>query len=185
MKNALILHGTGDNSESNWFPWLKRVLEQKGWKVWLPDLPQSDKPNIQRYNEFIRDNEKWKFNKDSYLIGHSSGAVAILGLLEHLPKETVVDACILVSAFKDDLGWEALNELFLKPLNFEKIKKHAKRFIFIHSDNDPYVPVEHAQYLSQQLGGKLLVLSGQKHFSISTSGPQYNEFPFLLDILPK
>ncbi|SRR5258706_296753 len=185
MKNALILHGTGDNSSSNWFPWLKRLLEEKGWKVWLPDLPQSDKPNIQRYNEFIFDNKKWKFNKDSYLIGHSSGAVAILGLLQHLPKETVVDTCILVSAFKDDLGWEALNELFLKPLNFEKIKKHAKRFIFIHSDNDPYVPVEHAQYLSQQLNGKLLILSGQLHFSIDSGGPQYSEFPFLQDILPK
>jgi predicted alpha/beta hydrolase family esterase len=77
----------------------------------------------------------------------------------------VVNKCILVGSFKDDLGWDSLKELFLVPFNFEKIKKHAKEFIFIHSDNDPYCPLEHAEYLSQKLSGKLIVIKGQGHFS--------------------
>ncbi|MCL5438657.1 MAG: alpha/beta hydrolase [Patescibacteria group bacterium] len=165
MKNALILHGTNSNSSANWFPWLKKELEKLRYKVWVPNLPFSEKPNIQRYNNFIFSNKDWEFDNDSVIIGHSSGAVEILGLLEALPNTTTVDKCILVGSFMNNLGWDSLKELFLKPFDFKQIKKHAKEFVFIHSDNDPYCPLEHAKYLSKQLGGKLIVKKGQGHFS--------------------
>lgn len=165
MKNVLILHGTGSDSKANWFPWLKSELLKKEYKVWVPDLPHAEKPNIERYNAFLFGNKDWVFDQDSFLIGHSSGAVAILGLLSELPEDTVVDTCILVGSFKDDLGWESLEELFEKPFDFEKIKKHAKRFVFIHSDNDPYCPLDHAKFLSEKLEGKLIIIKDQGHFS--------------------
>lgn len=165
MKNALILHGTDSNSSANWFPWLKNELEKKGYKVWVPDLPHAEKPNIERYNNFLLSNKDWVFDDESIIIGHSSGAVEILGLLQSFPEGTVVNTCILVGSFKDDLGWDSLKELFLKPFDFEKIKQHAKQFIFIHSDNDPYCPLQHAEYLSQKVNGKLIVIKGQGHFS--------------------
>ena len=165
MKNALILHGTDANSLDNWFPWLKKELEKKGYKVWVPDLPHAEKPNIDRYNNFILSNKDWDFNDESIIIGHSSGAVEILGLLEAFPKETVVNKCFLVGSFINDLGWDSLKELFLKPFDFEKIKKHSKEFIFIHSDNDPYCPLDHAKYLVEKLNGQLIIIKGQGHFS--------------------
>jgi predicted alpha/beta hydrolase family esterase len=183
MKNALILHGTNGNSQENWFPWLKNELEHMGYKVWVPDLPGADTPNIQRYNKFIFENKEWMIDNESVLVGHSSGAVALLGLLQALPDEVIVDTCILVGAFKDDLEWDALKELFVEPLNFEKIRKHAKKIIFIHSDNDPYCPLDHARYLSEQLQAELKVIPGQKHFSTGTFGEEYREFPLLLEIL--
>lgn len=39
MKNALILHGAGNNHTGNWFLWLQEKLEKKDYKVWVPDLP--------------------------------------------------------------------------------------------------------------------------------------------------
>jgi len=165
MKNALILHGTDSDSSANWFPWLKAELEKLGYKVWVPDLPHAEKPNIERYNKFLLSNNDWAFDSESVIIGHSSGAIEILGLLQALPENTVLNMCILVGSFKDDLGWDSLKELFLKPFDFEKIKKHAKQFVFIHSDNDPYCPLEHAEYLSQKLNGKLILVKGQGHFS--------------------
>ena len=183
MKNALILHGLDGHSQGNWFPWLKKKLEKKGWKVWVPDLPHPDRPNMKDNNQYIL-NSNWEFNKDSIIIGHSAGAVAILGLLQTLSKETKFDTCILVGSFKGNLGMEALKDLFNIPLDFEKIKNQAKNFIFIHSDNDPYCPLEHAKYLSEKLKGKLIVKKGQGHFNTGYS-KKYKKFPFLLKLLEK
>jgi len=183
MKNVLILHGTNNNSQGNWFPWLKKELEKRDWSVWVPDLPRADKPNIKRYNRLIFSNKNWPFNQDSVIIGHSSGAVAILGLLQALPKSTQVNTCILVGTFNDDLGWEALDELFTEPFDWKKIKTKAKKFIFIHSDDDPFCPLAHAKFQAKKLNGQLIIKKGQKHFSISPGGPKYKKFPFLLGLL--
>lgn len=183
MKNALILHGTDGHSKENWFDWLKQELEKDGYKVWVPDLPGANKPNIERYNDFIFSNKEWQFDSDSIIIGHSSGAVAILGLLEALPDDVQVNTCYLVGAFRNDLKWDALKDLFINPFDFAKIKTKAKKFVFIHSDNDPYCPLNHAEYLAKELGGELIVKEGQKHFSIGTMGDSYKEFPFLLKLI--
>lgn len=181
MKNVLILHGTGGSCYGNWFPWLKSELEIRGIKAWVPKLPLAERPNINRYKQYIFEN--WQFNKDSIIIGHSSGAVAALGILQYLPVGLRIDKAILVAPFKDNLGRDDLRELFTRPLDFEKIKSHCQKFVLIHSDNDPAVPLEHGQFLSSQLGGELVVLDGQKHFNISTMGEVYLKFPQILEYI--
>lgn len=184
MKNALILHGTNGTSASNWFPWLAQQLETKGYRVWVPDLPRADKPSIKRYTEFLRARQDWQFDAESVLIGHSSGAVAVLGLLQQLPELTCVSKALMVGAFKDDLGWNTLDELFDQPLDFPVIKPKASQFTFIHSDNDPYCPLTHAKYLSVMLGGELIVRPGEGHFNTELSST-YTQLPFILDLIPK
>lgn len=187
MKNALILHGTDGYPTENWFDWLRQELEKIGYQASVPQLPHADRPNIDRYNQYLLTktppNRNFRFNEETILIGHSSGAVAILGLLQTLPDEAAVDTCYLVGAFKDDLGWDVLSELFVTPFDFAKIKTKVKKFVFIHSDNDPYCPLEHAQFLAKELAGQLIVRAGQKHFSVGTMGEEYRQFPFLLDLI--
>lgn len=183
MKKALILHGTSGSSKENWFPWLKTQLTDSGYEVWCPDLPEADYPSTERYNKFIFENNQFQFDNETILIGHSSGAVAILGLLEALPATSTVQACYLVGSFRNDLGWDSLKQLFVKPFDFEKIKATSRLWYFLHSDNDPYCPLEQAKYLHGQLGGDLVVLPGQKHFSIGTAGDQYKQFPYLFHLI--
>ena len=49
-KNCIIIHGSPDNEEramssekrtynKHWMPWVKKQLEEKGWKVNKPDMP--------------------------------------------------------------------------------------------------------------------------------------------------
>ena len=180
MKNALLLHGTFDNSQSNWLPWLKEQLENRGYKVWVPDLPGADKPNLERYNKFIFSN--WQFDVDSVLIGHSSGAVAILGILQNLPSDVVVKKAILVAGFKDDLDWEPLKEINFD-FDWDKIKARCKKIILIHSDDDPFVPVDQGEFLKEKLGAEMRILKGQQHFSISTMGDGYFQFPPILELI--
>lgn len=182
MTKFLILHGTGASPEANWFMWLKGKLVEEGNEVWLPQLPNSEKPNSKAYNKFLLANKNFVIDSDTILIGHSSGAVEILSLLEHLPKDMVVKAAILVSAFRDDLEWDALIGLFQEPFDFKNIKSHCNRFVFVHSDNDPYVPLEHAEYLSNELNGELNIIKSQGHFNTEASS-DFKQFPRLLEII--
>lgn len=180
MKNALILHGTGADPSSNWFPWMKQKLQEKGYKVWVPDLPDSMNPNAAVNTKYILDN--WRFDQDSIIIGHSSGAVLILYILQNLPNDTVINGAFLVSVFKDDLGWPNLKNLFPEPLNWKKIKIHARQTILLHSENDPYVPLDHAEFIAKKLNAELIVKKGQGHFNLEV-GAQYAQFPTLLKII--
>lgn len=185
MKNALILHGTQANSQSNWLPWLKKELKKKGYKTWLPDLPSPNLPNLKAYNEFILANKDWEFNSESVIVGHSSGAIAILAMLNELPDDVVLNKCILVSYFeKNSPGgeWEPNRELFDYNFDFEKIKSQAKKFIIIHSDNDLYAPLEGAEKLAVKLDAELVIKKDQGHFNLEKS-PEYKKFPFLLSLI--
>lgn len=177
MKNALILHGTANNHTGNWFPWLTEELENRGWKVFCPDLPHAERPNIKRYTEYILDH--WTLDSESVIVGHSSGAVEILGLLSRLPNDSAIAQAILVSGFTDNLG-DVKSELFLEPFDYDRIRKKAKKFVIFHSDTDPYVPLHHGEKLASLLEGELIVLKGQGHFNLE-QGPEYKKFPILLE----
>lgn len=180
MTKYLILHGTDASPEDNWFMWLKGTLIGEGNKVWLPQLPHSKEPNADIYTKFILANPNFVINSETVLIGHSSGAVEILRLLEKI--EVTVKAAILVSALKDNLGRDSLNGLFQVPFDFETIKTHCSSFVLIHSDNDPYVPIEHAEYLADSLDAELITIEGQGHFNLE-QGEEYKQFPFLLKVI--
>lgn len=184
MKNALILHGTDANHHSNWFPWLKKALIDLNYNVWLPDLPQANQPNIVRYNQFILHDPtiNWQFNSESIIIGHSSGAVEILGLLNdpQFPPVTI-KAGFLIGAFKGNLGRNSLNGMVAN-FNYNLIRTKARQLIFIHSNDDPNCSIEDARNLSQQLKAQLIEFQGMGHFSQNTM-PEYKKFPELLTII--
>lgn len=181
------MHGTDADHTYNWFPWLKTELEKIGYEVWVPDLPRADRPNIQRYNDLLL-SRGWDF-QDNLIVGHSSGSVAILGLLQALPDDTTIDTAVLVGSFtkrlpESDPSWDMLRELFDKPFDFEAIKRKAQHFIFVHSDNDPYCPLEQARELHSKVGGEFVLLPGLGHFTQKLD-PRLDKFPELLDVIKK
>ena len=95
MKNAILIHGTKDSPELYWFPYVKKGLEEKGYKVWAPDMPAKDKPNRKDWVPFILDN--WEINEETVLIGHSAGAQIIPSILEKVNVK--INQAILVSGY--------------------------------------------------------------------------------------
>lgn len=187
MKNALILHGAGNNSQGNWFPWLKRELEKQGYEVWSPDLPKSDEPNQEEWLKTIFSNKDWQFDEESVIVGHSAGATLILRILERLPEGKQIEKAILVAGVVE-LGtkpefFQYKRSLVEKSFNWVKIKKSAKEFYFVCSDNDPYqCGADQGEIMQGHLGGKLIIKPGEAHFNLE-KGEQYKEFPSILELL--
>ena len=185
MKNALILHGAGNNSRGNWFPWLKRELEIRQYEVWVPDLPNSDIPNKKDWLEKIYSNKRWRIHEETILIGHSAGATLILRILETLPADLRIHKAILVAG-APDLGtnpkfYKYREDLVKDPFQWMRIKKSCKKFFFFASDRDPYdCGIDKALFMQKHLGGQIIYQPGEGHFNLE-KGPQYTTFPALLE----
>ena len=180
MKQALILHGTDGKPDSNWFPWLKTKLERQGYAVWIPLLPDNHAPNRQTYNDFLLGGE-YDF-ADSLVIGHSSGAVEVLNLLmdERCPK---IKLGVMVSAWDHGVpeGMDAKPFVDLFPKNgfdFATIKNKSDKLAFLHSADDPYCPLEQAEYLAKNLDAPLTVIQNGGHL-----GNQFPQFPQLWQVI--
>lgn len=183
MKKAVILHGTGGKPESNWFPWLKKELENKGYEVWVPFLPGNETPNRQVYNDFLL-GEGWDFT-DNLVIGHSSGSVSVLNLLED-PRCPKIYTGVIVGSWYDTKNsplteTDRFAKLFPpEGFNFELIKQKTNNLLFFHGDNDNHCPLEQAQYLAKQLDSEIIIIPNGGHL-FAASG--FTEFPQLLNTL--
>lgn len=181
-KRAVILHGTDGNPESNWFPWLKEKLEAEGYAVWAPLLPENHTPSRQVYNDFLF-GQGWDFT-DNIVVGHSSGAVEVLNLLmdARCPKVKMgvmlgVWSGGLPDGFED--GGGQFDNLFPpEGFDFEYIKSKAKSFALLHGDDDPYCPLEQAEYIAAQLDAPITVVPKGHHL-----GSNYTKLPVLWEII--
>lgn len=181
MRKAVILHGTNGSPHENWFPWLKKELKAKGYQVWVPDLPGKNRPNGQIYNDFLL-NADWDFTHN-LVIGHSSGAVSVLNLLMdgRFPK---IKTAVMVSAWHDSakatlryggLSSELFKDLFPKEgFDFDLINQKTDNALFVHSDNDPYCPLDQAEWLAKQMKCDLVTIHDGDHL-----GSKFPEFPQL------
>lgn len=179
MKNAAILHGTGTKNTDFWFPYTEEKLEERGYEVWLPQLPNEDIPNLEEWIPFVLNQEK--FNEETVIIGHSAGSQLILNLLEKI--DIKIKKAILVSGYAESLRESPTSEN--KPeLDWEKIKQHSEEFIFINSDNDPWGCDDiQGKLMKDKLGGELVVPKGEGHMGSTTYNQPYKEFPLLLKLI--
>ena len=187
LKKAVLFHGTDSNPDDFWFPWLQSYLEQKGYKVYAPLLPNNHMPNKNTYDDFLK-NSGWDFS-DNLLIGLSSGATTILNLLqsEWFPK---VKACVLAGTFLNekltkDADWVIkgqFDNLFLDSYRPNIMLKKCTKFYFVHGSNDPYCDINDAKELSGKLNGTFITIKNGHHLG-KTSG--LLDLPQLIKALEK
>lgn len=181
MKHAIILHGTGGSPESNWFPWLKVELQAKGLEVWLPALPSPDLPSLKVNTDFLLAHCPFPLDADTLVVGHSSGA--ILALILAQSNTVSLGGIMAVSVFHDNsLGWKKNAKLFDVDFDWPAIKAKSGKLLFVHSDTDPYVPLDQAKYVANHCEAEMIVIPGQGHFNLEQS-PSYKAFPKLMEIL--
>ncbi|MBI4599856.1 alpha/beta hydrolase [Candidatus Uhrbacteria bacterium] len=164
MKRVIIIHCWSGTPEYCWYPAVKKELEQRGFDVFVPAMPQTDAPKLSLWLPELQ-SIIGKPDEETFLIGHSIGCATIMRYLESLPEGEMVGGAMLVAGYTDDLGFEELSNFFETPFDFEAMKKHCATFVAIHSDNDPFVPPRHSDILKEKLGAKTIIKHNAGHFS--------------------
>jgi predicted alpha/beta hydrolase family esterase len=179
VKNAIIFHGSGSTPNDVWYPWLKKQLEDKGYKVSSPILTADDPAPLDVWLPLAL---KENYNEETVLIGHSSGSPLILSVLENLNVK--VKQAIIVAGFITPLAVDkGHNPILQETYNWEKIKSHVEDLIFINSDNDPWgCDDKQGKAMQEKLGGELII-NHEGHMGSETFHQPYKEFPFLLTLI--
>lgn len=178
MKNAILLHGTGGTPENFWFPWLKKHLEEKGYEVWVPQLPETDTPKLDVWVPYVL--EHGKFSEETIIIGHSAGTPTILAVLEKL--DIKIKQAILVAAYFEPVN--AITQILQENYDWESIRAHAENTVIINSDNDPWkCDDKEGIRLFEKVGGTLILRHGEGHMGSDYFKQPYKEFPLLLKLI--
>jgi uncharacterized protein len=182
MKRIYLIHRWDANPASDWYTWLKKQLEEKGFEIIIPKMPNTAEPKI---NAWISAIEKIIKNQDNdiYFIGHSIGCQAIMRYLEKT-NINIAGTIFVAGWFKlDNLENSEVKSIakpwMETPINFNKIKKQIKELIVILSDNEPYNFVEeNSKKFKQELNAKIIIEKGNGHF---TEDDGITELPIVLE----
>ncbi|KAG0223099.1 putative hydrolase rbbp9, partial [Actinomortierella wolfii] len=107
--------------------------------------------------------EELQLGEKDVVIGHSSGAAAILRYAE----TRKVKGIVLVSAYDSDLGdeMEKASGYFDRPWKWDDISRNAEWIVQFSSPSDHLVPIEEQRSLSKHLAGVDYVeLPNRGHF---------------------
>ena len=182
MRTVFIFHGTGGYPEENWFPWLKKELEQQGCQVIIPQFPTPEGQSLEAWLRIV-ETYKENINEETIFIGHSLGGLFLLRVLERLKHS--VFAAFFVSApigIKPIRFYESDYQFSGFSFDWSKIKNSATQFTVFHSDNDPYVSLGNGKELAKQLGVKLNFIPNAGHLNTESG---YTTFEELLEELKK
>lgn len=171
-KRVFIVHGWGGYPEENWFPWLKKELETKGFEVLVPQLPDPENPKIYNWVPKLAETVG-KADEQTYFVGHSMGCQTIARYLESLPDRVRVGGAVFVAGFfkrltglEDDTDVQETDKHWLNtPLDMQKVKSHLIKSVAIFSDNDPYVPLDNQDDFRNKLGSKIIIEHQMGHFN--------------------
>lgn len=167
MSNIFIFHGTEGYPEENWFPWMKKELEEKGHKVIVPQFPSPPvvPAKITKWFEVLKNYDEY-INKDTILIGHSLGGLFALRVLEKLHHP--IKAAFFVGTpigVLPILNYDRDSSFCGFDFDWSKIKNKASDFVVYQSDTDPYVSKGNGEELARQLEVELDFVPNAGHFN--------------------
>jgi len=179
----IIFHGAFGNPEENWFPYLKKELQNIEQEVLVPKFPVENwdditekgpdiparKQTLNNWFKVFSKLEKSIKSKDKLcFIAHSLSPIFILHALEKLSIQ--LDSAIFVCPFLRELkkSWQIdhVNSTFYKTnFNFKKLRKLIPISYTLYSDNDPYVDPKYAIEFADKLGSSKIIVKGAGHMN--------------------
>ena len=166
--NYLLIHGYTAQSDSIFWPGLKEELENKGHKVFCPDLPNTEEPNIDEQVQYILDNIDFEIDENTVLVAHSLGGAVTYKLLEKINKKifkaVLVDPVVSYD-FADNKRPMVEKSCDWK-FDWEKIKKMSDDFVVLGESGFKTITEKDLRFVSEKLGAELILATPQsEHFT--------------------
>ncbi|MFZ2484954.1 MAG: alpha/beta hydrolase [Minisyncoccia bacterium] len=184
MKRVFIIHGWGGRPDEAWLPWLKKELENRGYEVFVPAMPNTDEPKIETWIPFLS-KLVGQSDLDTFFVGHSIGCQTIIRYLETLPEGTKIGGAVFVAGWYNLRNSDTEEEKRIAgpwvntPRNDEKIRKAVNKAVAIFSDDDPFVLKENWESWKEKVGAEIIVEHNKGHFN--EEDPAVWELPSALE----
>ena len=184
--NYVILHGYTGRNDKNFIPWLKHELEQRGAKVQVPQLPNTDNPTEVEQVQYVLDHVQ--FDENTVLIGHSLGGLVAMRVLEKLPHKIhhlmLVAPAVLRQFYQgsDDIDTKTgerkrFIDHFSYDFDFDKISSQAVHKTILQDNNDSESRKPSMRYIADNIGATLCkTVANKRHFVAEQE-------PFILETL--
>lgn len=192
----VLFHGIFGGAVDNWFPYLRKGLEDVGEIVIIPSFPYTTheelikngpgsdiKQSLESWMAYCEERLKDLHNTEKLcFVGHSVGCLFILHLLSR--RNLTLDSAFFVAPFLRPLGgqwyFDFVNKTFYKhDFDFQKLKTLLPMSYVLYSDDDPAVATMHSQEFAHKLDSEEILVRGGKHFSTESG---FVEFPLLLEL---
>ena len=170
MKRAIIVHGWDFNPSMNWYPWLKKELEERGYEVIVPEMPNTEEPKINSWISHLKKVIK-NLDRDTLLIGHSIGCQTVMRYLEKESFNDKLKVIFIAGWFKlDNLEGSEVEKIakpwLETPIDFNKVKSKISSLTVFLSDNEPYNYIDYnSKLFKEKLGAKTIILKNKGHFT--------------------
>ncbi|MDD4931001.1 MAG: alpha/beta hydrolase [Candidatus Colwellbacteria bacterium] len=167
-----IIHGWSSHPKDGWFPWLKNELEERGFVVSIPELPDARDPKIDEWVSALGEAVGTP-GENTYFVGHSLGCQAIVRYLESLPEDVKIGGAVFVAGFLKDISdhtksvskRRVRDEWMTRPIDLKKTKRHFDRSVAIFSDDDPFVSLDNQDKYKEELGSEIIIEHNKGHIS--------------------
>lgn len=176
---VVIIHGNnGTTSQQYWFPSVKAELEALGINVVAVDFPDNVLARASIWLPFMEN--ELKVDKNTIIIGHSSGAIAAMRYAEKHP----IYGSVLVGCYYThlDIESEKNSGYFDSPWDWSAISKNQNWIIQFSSTDDPWIPISESRYVHDKLSTQYHEFNTMGHF-----GGDYDKksFPECVEAIKK
>lgn len=168
-KKAILIPGNGGGStHDDWFPYVAEGLRQRGCEVVSPGTWPD--PMLARAAYWLPHLEQLGTDENTILVGFSSGAIAAM---RHAERHRILGS-ILVAGYHTTLGIRAeeVSGYFDEPWQWERIRGNQRWIVQLNSPSDPFIPIEEARFLHEQLQSDYHEVANRGHFYPMTEFPE-------------
>lgn len=169
-----MLHGWKNNRpEGHWLRHNATDLRNRGQQVWYPQFPDPDEPKAQAWQELLLAEEAMMneaSGTEKIAIAHSLGCINWLVAARAMAFQSAFDRVLFVAPPDPQLLQASTPESGATNLYDEDvipaIKRYAKEFHILSSDEDRWLPRGIEETYEKPLQVKAHIFVGGQHFSL-------------------